>query len=80
MVRKQQYQPMTLGGLDYHRVVAVLVTCMACDRQISVPSEVLIAKLGCGFPVPAVAKHTRCQQCGGRADESRPDWTGISCS
>ncbi len=70
---------MTLGGLDYHRALAVVVTCMACDRQVSVPAAMLIAKLGSGFPVPAVAKHTRCQQCGGRGDDSRPDWPAVAC-
>jgi hypothetical protein len=77
--QRYKYQPMTLGGLDYHRVVAVDVTCMACDRTVSVPAVTLIAKLGGDFPVPDVAKRSRCQQCGRRADESLPDWPVVKC-
>jgi len=81
MQRKPQYryEPMTLIDLDYHCVTAVAVWCLACDRKNSIPAALLIAKLGSDFPVPAVAKRTRCQECGGRGDESRPDWPAVRC-
>jgi hypothetical protein len=64
MARLQDYRPKTLSGLEKHQV-AVLITCLACNRYVPVPTVKLIARLGRGVPVPEVARHYRCQRCGG---------------
>jgi hypothetical protein len=62
--------PMDLANMRSLGVTKVDVYC-ACGHQASVDVSILPADLA----VPEVRLKLRCSKCGGRATETRPDWS-----
>jgi hypothetical protein len=57
--------------------VAVLCWCNGCDRHARLATGPLIARLGPGCGLRALAQRLRCSRCGSKAVETRPAWPPI---
>ncbi len=66
-------RPVNLGNLA-DQGLDVWAWCNTCHHHAVLRTEVLAAKLGRSYPVPAVAKRVYCAKCRSRDVETRPNW------
>jgi hypothetical protein len=66
----------TLAELSGH-AIGVYCWCNRCSHSATLPLDGLIARLGPGTPLTAMAGRLRCSVCGARDIAARPAWPSL---
>jgi hypothetical protein len=72
-MRRPIHAPARLSYL-IHQKLRMFVWCIRCHHHAAVEASLLIEKLGANFPIPRVAQHMKCSQCGNREVTVNPNW------
>jgi hypothetical protein len=72
-MRRPIHAPARLSYLVQQKL-RMFVWCIRCHHHAAVEVSLLIEKLGANFPIPRVAQHMKCSQCGNREVTVNPDW------
>jgi len=72
-MRRPSSDPAPLSFLIDHKL-RMFVWCIRCHHHAEVSAVLLVEKLGADFPIPWVARHMKCSQCGNREVTVNPNW------
>jgi hypothetical protein len=72
-MRRPIHAPARLSYLVQQKL-RMFVWCIRCHHHAAVEVSLLIEKLGANFPIPRVARHMKCSQCGNREVTVNPNW------
>ena len=72
-MRRERYEPMTLGNMRQNGVRTLAIYCgaMNCHHQGIVDVE----QYADNIPVPSFRSRMRCTVCGHRGADARPNWS-----
>ena len=72
-MRRLIHDPARLSYLIDQKL-QIFVWCIRCHHHAAIEASLLIEKLGANFPIPRVAQHMKCSQCGNREVTVNPKW------